>query len=261
MLGYGTPAGLYSTAGAVAVYPMAATSRYQYENLDLLAQFDYEAHSPSSQYDKTQFYRGGEESGPYNSSHSRQAADQRRIIIKHLGHNTSEDQVRKMVKGTVRKLTADKSQLQHIDFPRARDGRLRGHVYVTFKSRAMAQLVADDLNGRPFQRRHLEARLTGDGVRDPTYDSSQQQSKEHRSSDKHKDRSRKGKEKKEKSKGRGRENESMPTHELLGKLRLDDWDRAGGHERRRIQPVIADGSSGSSRSPDSQRWDSSGPDS
>ncbi|ROT35869.1 hypothetical protein SODALDRAFT_53022 [Sodiomyces alkalinus F11] len=264
--GYGaTPPAFYSPTEAAAAHPTAATSRYQYENLDTRAQVDYGhgAYSPSSQYN-VQGHAESEMPGPYDHSDQWSAADQRRILITHLGHNTSEDQVRKMVKSSARKLTTDKSQLQHIDFPRARDGRLRGHVYVTFKSRDMAEKVADDLNGRPFQRQHLEARLIGDSAREPPYDfPPQKKAKEEKSLDKRKDRcSKRGKEKKEVTKSRGRDNEGLQqsTYELFDKLALDDRDWAEGHGRQRIQPVIADGSSRWSRSPDSQRFGGSGSD-
>ncbi|CAI0651510.1 unnamed protein product [Colletotrichum noveboracense] len=87
----------------------------------------------------------------------------RRIIIRRIEPSTSEDQIKGLIKQSLAQLTPVKAELQRIDVPRGSGSQNRGHAFATFQTTETAQSVAEFLNGKTWNSRRLEARLTTEG--------------------------------------------------------------------------------------------------
>ncbi|KAH9225580.1 hypothetical protein K456DRAFT_1731798 [Colletotrichum gloeosporioides 23] len=87
-----------------------------------------------------------------------------RIIIRRIEPSTSEDQIKGLIKQSLAQLTPVKAELQRIDVPRGSGSQNRGHAFATFQTTETAQSVAELLNGKTWNSRRLEARLTTEGV-------------------------------------------------------------------------------------------------
>jgi len=79
----------------------------------------------------------------------------RKIIIKGLPRDTREDALITHI---------NSSAIQHVEFARHSDGRLKGHAFVIFDSHRIAKKVVDTIDGQRFQNRPLRATLAKEGV-------------------------------------------------------------------------------------------------
>ncbi|KAM0284824.1 hypothetical protein ACHAQH_001745 [Verticillium albo-atrum] len=157
----------YTDAGGGYPYEMdpevRARAQAQRSSYDYAAE-PYSAYDGPGYGEEGSTAANGEHDGSSVSSAGLLFTEQRKIIVKHLASNSSEDSLRKLIKTSLKTVTADNYQLQHIEFPRDRDGRLRGHIFATFKTPEVARGVVEDLNGRLFQRKVLDVRMTIEGV-------------------------------------------------------------------------------------------------
>ncbi|EEY20604.1 predicted protein [Verticillium alfalfae VaMs.102] len=155
----------YTDAGGGYPYEMepALGGRVRQPSYDYRAQ-QYAMYDGPGYGDEGSSATTGEHYSSSASSAGLLVTEQRKIIVKHLSSSSSEDQLRKLIKASLKVVTADKHQLQHIEFPRDNDGRLRGHIFATFKTPEVACGIVEELNGQLFQRKILEVRLTNEGV-------------------------------------------------------------------------------------------------
>ncbi|KAF9875589.1 hypothetical protein CkaCkLH20_06970 [Colletotrichum karsti] len=101
---------------------------------------------------------------PPNESRQTVPIEQRRIIVRRIGHNTPEDQIKALIKQCLERVTPVKAELQRIDVPRGSSSQNKGHAFATFRSADIARRVAELLNGKTWNTRRLEARLTNEGL-------------------------------------------------------------------------------------------------
>ncbi|KAK1843044.1 hypothetical protein CCHR01_14349 [Colletotrichum chrysophilum] len=92
------------------------------------------------------------------------SVEHRRIIVRRIKPSTPEDQIRGLIKQSLAQLTPVKAELQRIDVPRGSGSQNRGHAFATFQTTETARSVAELLNGKTWNSRRLEARLTTEGV-------------------------------------------------------------------------------------------------
>lgn len=242
----------YPQVAPAAVYPAQHFS-YGYGSAPVTnvpigqTQYEYPVQQFAAlSYDSGRPLENAEEDRSSSGSSGRLVAtEQRKIIIKHLGNHFKEEDVRKLIKGSVRAVTSDSHQLQHLDIPRGSDGGLRGHIFATFKSPQVAQGVAEDLDGTSFHKRVLDVRLTCEGV---SHDS-EHHLKRHREP-KAKDNPR-AKPQREKGKGKRRDKENIhpSTHALQWRSTVTGESHANVPDETRSKPIIADGSCPKSKSP------------
>ncbi|TDZ18362.1 hypothetical protein Cob_v008674 [Colletotrichum orbiculare MAFF 240422] len=88
--------------------------------------------------------------------------EQRKVIIKHIANNASEEQIKTLIKQSLERVTSVKAELQRIDVPRGPGSQTRGHAFATFRTPEIAQGVTDVLNATQWHSRQLEARLIGE---------------------------------------------------------------------------------------------------
>ncbi|PMD36996.1 hypothetical protein L207DRAFT_433688 [Hyaloscypha variabilis F] len=94
----------------------------------------------------------------------------RKVIIKGLPRDTREDALITHINQVASKASSSRSHrssssaIQHIDFARHSDGRLKGHAFVIFETHRIAKKVVDTLDGQKFQGRQLRATLAKEGV-------------------------------------------------------------------------------------------------
>ncbi|KAH9243678.1 hypothetical protein CCHR01_16388 [Colletotrichum chrysophilum] len=101
---------------------------------------------------------------PTNQPSQAVSVEHRRIIIRRIGHSTPEDQIKALIKQSLARVTPVKAELQRIDVPRGSGSQNRGHAFATFRTADIARSVAESLNGKTWNSRRLEARLTTEGV-------------------------------------------------------------------------------------------------
>ncbi|KAG7110061.1 hypothetical protein HYQ44_011224 [Verticillium longisporum] len=233
----------YTDAGGGYPYEMepALGGRVRQPSYDYRAQ-QYAMYDGPGYGDEGPSAATGEHYSSSVSSAGLLVTEQRKIIVKHLSSSSSEDQLRKLIKASLKVVTADKHQLQHIEFPRDSDGRLRGHIFATFKTPEVACGIVEELNGQLFQRKILEVRLTNEGV---IRGLDQQQEQHH-----HEDWDSNGSRHKDKSK--------KDKKDADGKSKSSKTSKGRGHgdrygDRAQGPPIIANGSSRASRSPERAR--------
>ncbi|WYZ40230.1 hypothetical protein EsH8_IV_000571 [Colletotrichum jinshuiense] len=88
--------------------------------------------------------------------------EHRRIIVKRIGHNASDDQIKDLIRQSLEIITPVKAELQRIDVPRGSNNQTRGHAFATFRTSETAQRVAETLNGKTWNARKIEARMVNE---------------------------------------------------------------------------------------------------
>ncbi|KAE9378686.1 hypothetical protein N431DRAFT_292982, partial [Stipitochalara longipes BDJ] len=94
----------------------------------------------------------------------------RKAIIKGLPRDTREDALISHIDQLSFKASSSRSHrpgsssIQHVDFARHSDGRLKGHAFVIFETHRIAKKVVDAIDGQKFQGRQLRATLAKEGV-------------------------------------------------------------------------------------------------
>ncbi|KAF4881233.1 hypothetical protein CGCFRS4_v015764 [Colletotrichum fructicola] len=101
---------------------------------------------------------------PTNQPSQAVSVGHRRIIVRRIEYTTPEDQIKVLIKQILAQVTPVKADLQRIDVPRGSGSQNRGHAFATFRTAHVAQSVAELLNGKTWNSRRLEARLTTEGV-------------------------------------------------------------------------------------------------
>ncbi|KAL0930838.1 uncharacterized protein CTRU02_213573 [Colletotrichum truncatum] len=171
------------------------------------------------------------------------ATEHRRIIIRRIGHNISEDQIRELIKLSLERITPVASELQRIEIPRGSSNQTRGHAFATFRTPEIARSVAESLNGKTWNSRQLEARLTNEGLTEEQSNSGSQNatSRQSKVSD-----GAKRKRPTDKVRASGSSGFSIRPSSELSSSRLFQNQQTTG-------PIIADGTSRRSRSKSKER--------
>jgi hypothetical protein len=88
--------------------------------------------------------------------------EQRKILITHLERKANHEDVIAWIR---KRLGSAASHVSGIDVPRQDgSGQLRGHGYVTFRTASAARKGVEALDQKKFQKHHVSARLTVEGV-------------------------------------------------------------------------------------------------
>ncbi|KAF6817131.1 hypothetical protein CSOJ01_02551 [Colletotrichum sojae] len=101
-----------------------------------------------------------------NAAEADAAVENRRVIIRRIGHGVSDEQVKTLVKQALERVTPAKEELQRIDVPRGSGNQTKGCAFAVFRTPGVARSVAETLDGKTWNSRRLEARLTNEGSAD-----------------------------------------------------------------------------------------------
>ncbi|KAF6827021.1 hypothetical protein CMUS01_09179 [Colletotrichum musicola] len=101
-----------------------------------------------------------------NAAETDVAVENRRVIIRRIGHGVSDEQVKTLVKQALERVTPAKEELQRIDVPRGSGNQTKGCAFAVFRTPGVARSVAETLDGKTWNSRRLEARLTNEGSAD-----------------------------------------------------------------------------------------------
>ncbi|KAF6830201.1 hypothetical protein CPLU01_07495 [Colletotrichum plurivorum] len=101
-----------------------------------------------------------------NAAEADVAVENRRVIIRRIGHGVSDEQVKTLVKQALERVTPAKEELQRIDVPRGSGNQTKGCAFAVFRTPGVARSVAETLDGKTWNSRRLEARLTNEGSAD-----------------------------------------------------------------------------------------------
>jgi len=219
-----------------------------------------------SSYSEENHYEGGTYQ-PTNGSVSKYGntvvTEKRKLVIKNISHRGPNDLLRRFVYELAQPF---QDYIQEIHIPMDKEGRRRGHAFVTLQSADVALKVQQQLNGQRFQGRITEVTLAKEGVAEQSQHSSPLFNSTPSSSSKHRETEKPKKEKTRQSYSYGSTNGlkdysypevlyptiEAPASDEKGKSKEKEKVRV--KPREKTEPIIADGSSCRGSHSDDSRW-------